>query len=176
MKDHQALCVQILRDADSLVADLKLLPSPVRCEIVSAIQRKLTKETELAPESCSDSDIEDDPDSFEQLEEEINIIVNENGDILELDQVTWDAEGHRIVTSSDLPDLVDKKAWINNNRGSRSQIGTEYKRKRRIQKPKERSKVGVCPVCNKYIQYHNNNDFKNHLKLHTGERKYKCVE
>ena len=45
MKDHQALCVQILRDADSLVADLKLLPSPVRCEIVSAIQRKLTKET-----------------------------------------------------------------------------------------------------------------------------------
>ena len=183
MKEHQALCVQILCDADSLVADLKLLPSAVRCKIVSAIQRKLTQETDLVtPESCSDSDIEDDPDTFEQLEEEINIVVNENGDILELDQMTCDTatEGHRIVSSSDLSslhdDFVDKNVWINNNRDSHSQIGTEYKRKRRIQKPKERSKVGVCPVCNKYIQYHNNNDFKNHLKLHTGERKYKCFE
>ena len=92
MRDYQTQCLQILGDVDKLLADLKLLPVHVRCEIVSAIQRKLSQETELVteivgPESNNVSDIEDDPSSDdEQVEEEINIIVSENGDILKLER------------------------------------------------------------------------------------------
>ena len=162
MRDYQTQCLQILGDVDRLLADLKLLPFDVRCEIVSAIQRKLSQETELVteivgPESNNASDIEDDPSSDdEQVEEEINIIVSENGDILKLDQTTCETKQQRLVSKN-----------------SQSQIGTAHKEKRTV--AKDCPKVGKCPVCNKYIKFHNNNDFKNHLKLHTGERKYKCV-
>lgn len=179
MRDYQDQCLQILGDVDKLLAELKLLPSPVRCEIVSAIQRKLIQETEIVrAESNNESDIEDDPSSdadSEQLAEEINIIVSENGDILKLDQTTCETEQHKIV-SSDLPSLHDDLTDDGNNeinKNLNSQIGTAYKEKRTG--AKESTKVGKCPVCNKYIKFHNNNDFKNHLKLHTGERKYKCV-
>ena len=181
MRDYQTQCLQILGDVDKLLADLKLLPVHVRCEIVSAIQRKLSQETELVteivgPESNNVSDIEDDPSSDdEQVEEEINIIVSENGDILKLDQTTCETEQHRIV-SCDLPSLHDVSTDYGNvgiNKNRQSQIGTAHKEKRTV--AKDCPKVGKCPVCNKYIKFHNNNDFKNHLKLHTGERKYKCV-
>jgi len=178
MRDYQAQCLQILGDVDRLLADLKLLPSPVRCEIVSAIQRKLIQETELVteivrPETNNVSDIEDDPSSdAEQFEEEINIVVSENGDILKLDQTTCETEQHQIVPS-DLPPFHDD---LTGNVGiNKNQIGTARKHnKEKRTGAKESTKVGKCPVCNKYIKFHNNNDFKNHLKLHTGERKYKC--
>ena len=56
----------------------------------SAIQRKLHQETELLEPETSNAIEDSDPsDSFEE-HQEINIVVNENGDILKLDRATCD--------------------------------------------------------------------------------------
>ena len=173
MREYQPLCLQILGDVDRLVANLKLLPSAVRYELVSAIQRKLLQETELVDPGPSNVSVIEKSELSDRFEEhqEINIVVNENGDILKLDRDTCETEQHQIVSSIGPPSLHGDFAehdGINNNLDS--QIGTGWKR--RISRGS--SKVKMCPVCNKNIKYHNNNDFENHLKLHTGEKKYKC--
>jgi len=173
MREYQPLCLQILGDVDRLVANLKLLPSAVRYELVSAIQRKLLQETELVDpgtSNVSDNEESDPSDRFEE-NQEINIVVNENGDILKLDRATCETEQHQIAFRPPYlhGDLAENDG-INNNLDS--QIGTGWKR--RISRGS--SRVKICPVCNKNIKYHNNNDFENHLKLHTGEKKYKCGE
>ena len=228
MESYQNLCVQILDDVDRLVFEMKLLPVAVMIELLATVETKLAalKNNVKSQENLTLlSENEDDPSEFgdscndaSDLEEEINIVVEENGKFVTIPEKEVDVLlQHNVenkVPSKVNPLKENEKQPHDHDRvpvltfncdkcskkyGSKVGLLLHVQNKhpatvndllkcsypdcnyttrsnqlmRSHKQYHDKTALKKCPVCGKEC-VGGPQAFHNHMKLHTGEKNYKC--